>query len=118
MCFVFEANDRKKITMKAVRFHELGGPEVLRYEDIDRPVAAAGEVLVRVAGSAFTPADAGIRGGTLPFPVSLPHVPGYDIAGTVAAVGDGVAGFAVGDTVVGFLPMGGSGSAAEYAAVP
>ena len=118
MCFTFEANERKKIVMKAVRFHELGGPEVLRYEDADQPVAAAGEVLVRVAGSAFSPADAGIRGGTLPFPVSLPHVPGYDISGTVAALGDGVAGFAVGDTVVGFLPMGGSGSAAEYAAVP
>ena len=118
MCFTFEANERKKITMKAVRFHELGGPEVLRYEDADRPVAAAGEVLVRVAGSAFNAADTGIRGGTLPFPVALPHVPGYDISGTVAALGDDVTGFAIGDTVVGFLPMGGSGSAAEYAAVP
>ena len=111
MCFTFEANEREKIIMKAVRFHELGGPEVLRSEEADRPVAAAGEVLVRVAGSAFNAADTGIRGGTLPFPVALPHVPGYDISGTVAALGDGVTGFAVGDTVVGFLPMDGSGSA-------
>jgi NADPH:quinone reductase-like Zn-dependent oxidoreductase len=104
--------------MKAVRFHEFGGPEVLRYEDAERPTANAGQVLVRVAGSAFNPADAGIRGGTLPFPVTLPHVPGYDVSGTVAAVGDGVTGFQVGDAVVGFLPMGENGSAAEYVVAP
>jgi NADPH:quinone reductase-like Zn-dependent oxidoreductase len=104
--------------MKAVRFHEFGGPEVLRYEDTERPVAGAGEVLLRVAGSAFSPADAGIRGGTLPFAVALPHVPGYDVSGTIEAIGDGVSAFRVGDTVVGFLPMAGSGSAAEYALAP
>lgn len=104
--------------MKAVRFHEFGGPEVLRYEDADQPVAGAGQVLIRVAGSAFNPADAGIRGGTLPFPVSLPHVPGYDVSGTVAATGEGVTNFRVGDTVVGFIPMGADGSAAEYVVAP
>ena len=55
--------------MKAVRFHEFGGPEVLRYEDVDVPVAGDAEVLVRVAGSAFNPADAGIRGGTSSKPI-------------------------------------------------
>src|SRR5688500_137006 len=100
--------------MKAVRFHEIGSPEVLRYEDADRPVAAAGQVLVRVAGSAFSPADAGIRGGTLPFPVALPHIPGYDVSGTVEELGDGVSGFAVGDAVVGFISMSDDGSAAEF----
>ena len=104
--------------MKAVRFHELGGPEVLRYEDTERPVAARGEVLIRVAGSAFNPADAGIRGGTLPVPVTLPHVPGYDVSGSVEALGDGVTSFQVGDTVVGFLPMSGNGSAADYVVAP
>ena len=104
--------------MKAVRFHELGGPEVLRYEEAPRPVADKGQVLVRVAGSAFNPADAGIRGGTLPFTVSLPHVPGYDVSGTVAALGDGVTGLRVGDAVVGFLPMTDDGSAAEYVVAP
>ena len=104
--------------MKAVRFHEFGGPEVLRYEEADRPVAGAGEVLIRVAGSAFSPADAGIRGGTLPFPVTLPHVPGYDVSGTIDAVGDGVTDLRVGDTVVGFIPMGADGSAAEYVVAP
>ena len=104
--------------MKAVRFHELGGPEVLRYEEAPRPVADKGQVLVRVAGSAFNPADAGIRGGTLPFPVSLPHVPGYDVSGAVEALGEGVTGLRVGDAVVGFLPMDADGSAAEYVVAP
>ena len=98
--------------MKAVRFHEIGGPEVLRYEDAEQPVAAAGQVLIKVAGSAFNAADTGIRGGTLPFPVALPHVPGYDVSGTVEALGDGVTTFQVGDTVVGFIPMIDNGSAA------
>jgi NADPH:quinone reductase-like Zn-dependent oxidoreductase len=104
--------------MKAVRFHEFGGPDVLHYEDADQPVAGAGQVLIRVAGSAFNPADAGIRGGTLPFPVALPHVPGYDVAGTIDAIGNGVSDFAVGDTVVGFIPMTEDGSAAEYVVAP
>jgi len=100
--------------MKAVRFHEIGGPEVLRYEDAEQPVAGEGQVLIRVAGSAYNPADAGIRGGTLPFPVSLPHIPGYDVSGTIDALGAGVTGFEVGDAVVGFIPMAADGSAAEY----
>jgi NADPH:quinone reductase-like Zn-dependent oxidoreductase len=104
--------------MKAVRFHELGGPEVLRYEEAPRPVAGAGQVLVRVAGSAFNSADAGIRGGTLPFPVALPHVPGYDVSGTIDALGEGVSGLRVGDDVVGFLSMTEDGSAAEYVVAP
>jgi NADPH:quinone reductase-like Zn-dependent oxidoreductase len=104
--------------MKAVRFHEFGGPEVLRYEDAEQPVAGEGQVLIRVAGSAFSPADAGIRGGTLPFPVTLPHVPGYDVSGTVAAVGAAVTNVQVGEAVVGFLPMGADGSAAEYVVAP
>ena len=104
--------------MKAVRFHEVGGPEVLRYEDAEQPVVAEGEVLIRVAGSAFNPADAGIRGGTLPIPVSLPHVPGYDVSGTIEALGTGVTGFQIGDAVVGFIPMAADGSAAEYVAAP
>lgn len=104
--------------MKTVRFHEFGGPDVLRYEDVDRPAPAAGEVRVKVAGSAFNPADNGIRAGILPIPVSLPYTPGYDVAGTVDAVGDGVTGFVAGDAVIGFLPMTGVGSAAEYVIAP
>jgi NADPH:quinone reductase-like Zn-dependent oxidoreductase len=104
--------------MKAVRFHEFGGPEVLQYEDAEQPLAGTGQVRIRMAGSAFNPADNGIRGGTLPIPVALPHVPGYDVAGTIDSVGDGVSDFQVGDTVVGFLPMTEDGSAAEFVVAP
>jgi NADPH:quinone reductase-like Zn-dependent oxidoreductase len=104
--------------MKAVRFHEHGGPETLRIDEVAVPTPGPGEVRLRVAGAAFNPADAGIRAGTLPFPVALPHIPGYDVAGTVDAVGDGVTGVAVGDPVIAFLPMTADGAAAEYTIAP
>ncbi|WP_433802215.1 NADP-dependent oxidoreductase [Actinomycetospora sp. CA-084318] len=106
--------------MKAVRFHEYGGPEVLRYEDVEQPEPGAGQVRVRVAATSFNPVDDGIRGGYLqgPFPVALPHVPGIDVAGTVDALGAGVDGWRVGDEVVGFLPMVDDGASAEYVLAP
>ncbi|MFI6510464.1 NADP-dependent oxidoreductase [Streptosporangium sp. NPDC050855] len=106
--------------MKAVRFHEYGDAGVLRYEDVPLPVPGTGEVRIRVAATSFNPVDAGIRGGGLqgPFPVTLPHTPGIDVAGTVDALGDGVDTVAVGDPVVGFLPMIGDGAAAEYVVAP
>jgi len=104
--------------MKAVRFHATGGPEVLRYEDAELPIPGAGEVRIQVAGSAYNPADGGLRGGFLPIPVTLPHIPGYDVSGTVDALGDGVDGLAVGESVVGFIPMDADGSAAQYVVAP
>ncbi|MBT0773645.1 NADP-dependent oxidoreductase [Kineosporia sp. J2-2] len=104
--------------MKAVRFHQVGGPEVLRYEDAEQPVPGPGQVRVRVAGSAFSPADAGLRGGFLPIPITLPHIPGYDVSGTVDALGDGVDSLSLGENVIGFIPMTADGSAAQYVVVP
>lgn len=106
--------------MKAVRFHEYGDADVLRYEDVEQPTPGAGAVRLRVAASAFNPVDDGIRGGYLRevFPVTLPHIPGVDVAGTVDALGEGVTGVAVGDDVIGFLPMVADGAAAEYAVAP
>jgi NADPH:quinone reductase-like Zn-dependent oxidoreductase len=106
--------------MKAVRFHEFGGPEVLRYEDVDRPRPAAGQMLVRVAATSFNQVDASIRSGFLEqvFPVALPHIPGIDVAGTVAEIGEGVAGWSVGEAVVGFLPMTEDGASAEFVLAP
>ncbi|MGW2095894.1 NADP-dependent oxidoreductase [Promicromonospora sukumoe] len=104
--------------MKAVRFHETGSAEVLRYEDVEVPVPGAGEVRVQVAGSAFNPADGGMRGGFLPIPVTLPHVPGFDVSGTIDALGVGVDSLTVGQDVVGFLPMTADGSAAQYVVAP
>jgi NADPH:quinone reductase-like Zn-dependent oxidoreductase len=106
--------------MKAIRFHEYGDTDVLRYEDAEQPVPAAGEVRVRVAATTFNPVDGGIRGGYLqgPFPVSLPHVPGIDVSGTVDALGEGVTDLQVGDAVVGFLSMTADGASAEYVVTP
>lgn len=104
--------------MRAVRFHETGAPDVLRVEEVERPVPGTGEVLVRVAGAGVNPADNGMRAGALPIPITLPHVPGYDVSGTVEALGAGVDALAVGDAVVGFLPMGGDGAAAEFVVAP
>lgn len=104
--------------MKTVRFHEVGGPEVLRYEEAEQPTPGPGQVRVRVAASAFNAADNGMRAGLLPIPIQLPHVPGYDMSGTVDAIGDGVDDLAVGDPVIGFLPMERDGGAAEFVLAP
>src|SRR4051794_21583114 len=106
--------------MKAVRFHAFGDPDVLRYEDVERPEPGAGEVRIRVAATSFNPVDDGIRGGYLqgPFPVTPPHIPGVDVAGTVDALGDGVSGVQIGDDVIGFLPMVADGASAEYVVAP
>ncbi len=106
--------------MKAVRYHSYGDSGVLVYEDADRPVAGAGQVVVKVAGTAFNPVDVAIRAGFLQqvFPVDFPHVPNFDVAGVIAEVGEGVSGWSAADAVVAFLPMAAPGAAAEYAAVP
>jgi NADPH:quinone reductase-like Zn-dependent oxidoreductase len=106
--------------MKAVRYHEYGATDVLRYEQIERPEPRAGEVLLRVAGAAFNPIDAWIRAGQLIdlFPVSLPHTPGIDVSGTVITLGDGVEHPAVGGAVIGLLPIPSGGAMAEFTIAP
>jgi NADPH:quinone reductase-like Zn-dependent oxidoreductase len=106
--------------MKAVRFHEYGDSDVLRYEDVEQPIPGPGEVRLRVAATSFNPVDDGLRGGYLRdvFPVTLPHTPGIDVAGTVDALGAGVTDVQVGDDVIGFLPMTADGAAAQYVIAP
>ncbi|MEV7852282.1 NADP-dependent oxidoreductase [Streptomyces sp. NPDC088183] len=106
--------------MKAIRFHEFGSSEVLRYEDVDRPVPGPGQVLVRVAATSFNPVDDHIRAGLLAemIPITLPYVPGIDLAGTVAELGADVTGLEVGDRVVAMLPLDSAGGAAEYVLAP
>ena len=104
--------------MKAVQFHSVGGPEVLQYGEIYHPVPGPGQVRLRVAASAFNAADNGMRAGFLPIPIELPHIPGYDVSGTVDAIGEGVTGPAVGDAVIAFLPMERDGGAAESVIAP
>jgi NADPH:quinone reductase-like Zn-dependent oxidoreductase len=106
--------------MKAVRYRSYGDSGVLVYEDADRPVPGAGQVVVKVAGAAFNPVDVAIRAGFMQqvFPLAFPHIPNFDVAGVVAEAGEGVNGWSAGDTVVAFLPMTASGAAAEYVAAP
>ncbi|GHO50341.1 NADP-dependent oxidoreductase [Ktedonospora formicarum] len=104
-------------TMKAIRFPTYGGPEVLQYEDVPRPIAGPGEVLVRIHAAGINPGDKNIRAGiankqfglTIPFP----FIPGNDLSGEIAAVGPEVTAFQVGDLVYG-LTMNGA-TYAEYA---
>lgn len=81
--------------MRAVRFARTGGPEVLGLDEIPIPVPGPGEVLVRVRAAGLNHLDLWLRSGALP--ATLPHTPGSDGAGEVAALGPGVTGLAEGD---------------------
>lgn len=105
--------------MKAMIIEQTGGPEVLKYADMPTPEPAAGEVLVKIAYAGVNPADWKNRQGMLEQyrPYYFPYIVGFDAAGVVAAVGEGVTEFSPGDRVV--TPtnhgQGGQGSYAEYA---
>ncbi|MGP4007394.1 NADP-dependent oxidoreductase [Streptomyces sp. 4N124] len=105
-------------TMRAISQDVLGGPEVLKEVQIERPVPRTNEVLIRVRAAGINPTDWKHRatGGFLGEP---PFVLGWDVSGTVEAVGIGVARFQPGDEVYGMLsyPFG-HGSHAEYVAAP
>ena len=116
-------------TMKAVRLHAFGGPDVLRYEDAPRPTLAAGEVLVRVHAVGLNPPDWYLRDGYRSLPPewqphpAFPLILGSDVSGVVAALDDGVEGFSVGDEVYAMVRfpqnvMEGSKAYAEYVSVP
>jgi acryloyl-coenzyme A reductase len=86
--------------MKAAVFHEHGGPEVLRYEEVSDPVPGPGEVIVKVGAVTVNHGpDTMVRSGRFRVPIPLPHVSGSDPAGHVTAVGDGVDGSWVGRRV-------------------
>lgn len=106
-------------TMKAIRFHKYGGPEVLVYEDAPRPEAAAGELLLRVHAAGVNPVDWKARAGHLEdwLHHQLPLIPGWDVSGVVEALGTDVAGFTPGDEVFGMLDITRNGAYAEYAVV-
>jgi|SRR5581483_146137 NADPH2:quinone reductase len=99
--------------MKAIRVKEFGGPEVLRLEEVAKPQAGAGQVLVRMHAAGVNPVDTYIRSGAYAAKPGLPYTPGADGAGLVESAGDGVKHFKAGDRVY----MGGSltGTYAEYA---
>ena len=104
--------------MRAVRFHEHGGPDVLTVEEIETPEPGPDEVLVEVEAVCVNPVDTYFRNGTYSVP-ALPFVPGADLAGVVAAVGGRVERFERGDRVFGTgLGNGRSGTYAESVVAP
>jgi NADPH:quinone reductase-like Zn-dependent oxidoreductase len=88
--------------MKAIRFHQYGGPEVLRYEDVPDPRPRKDQILVRVKACALNHLDLWVRMGTTRSP--LPHIPGSDVAGEIVEVGEYVTAFKPGQRVL-LAPM-------------
>ncbi len=103
--------------MKAIKMHESGEPEVLKLEEVEAPEPGPGELLVEVALAGVNYADTGMRRGMFHGPGSeeMPTTPGFEVAGTVAALGEGVEGPGEGARVVAVL---GAGGYAEYAVAP
>jgi NADPH:quinone reductase-like Zn-dependent oxidoreductase len=103
--------------MKAIRFHDYGGPEVMKYEDAPTPVPKDDEILIRVHAMGVNPVDWKIREGhvrqriVLPLPVS----PGGDISGVVEKAGAAAVGFRIGDEV--FAMIGLVGAYAEHVCI-
>ncbi len=92
--------------MRVIEVTAFGGPEALRIVERPDPVAAPGQVLVRVRAANVNPTDLSVRDGSVVQrapSVTPPVVPGWDLAGEIAAVGDGVTGLAPGTRVVGMI---------------
>jgi putative PIG3 family NAD(P)H quinone oxidoreductase len=102
-------------TMRAIEITAPGGPEVLQTAERPVPQPAAGEILIRIAYAGVNRPDALQRAGAYRAPPGASDLPGLECAGHVAALGEGVAGWAVGDAVCALLPGGGY---AEYATCP
>jgi NADPH:quinone reductase len=85
--------------MKAIRVNQLGGPEVLKLEEVPDPKPGPGQVVVHIQAAGVNPVEAYIRAGTYPRKPPIPFTPGTDGAGTIESVGEGVTGFKPGDRV-------------------
>jgi NADPH:quinone reductase-like Zn-dependent oxidoreductase len=103
-------------TMKAVRVHAFGGPDVLKVEQTPRPEPGAGEVLIRVRAAGVNPVDWKVREGYNNH--ELPLIPGWDVAGVIESTGTGVNGWKGGDQVYGYFDIARNGAYADYVAVP
>ena len=100
--------------MKAIVINEFGGPDVMQVEEIEKPVPAADEVLVKVSAAGINYADIAVRKDAYLSRTKLPYVLGIEAAGVVEAIGSDVKGFKIGQRVLAF--MTGGGGYAEYAA--
>ncbi|EFL30420.1 oxidoreductase [Streptomyces viridochromogenes DSM 40736] len=106
--------------MQAAFIERLGPPDVIRYSEVPAPLPGPSDVLVDVAATTVNPVDTFVRSGLFRTPMDFPFVISRDLVGTVAATGDGVRGFTVGERVwCNSLGHGGrQGAAAEQAVVP
>lgn len=106
-------------TMKAVRIHAYGGPEVLVYEDVPTPSPGPGEVLLRVRAAGVNPVDWKIRDGLFQPAVTyqFPLIPGWEASGTIEDVGPGVTGVEMGAAVYTNLDPRKDGAYAQFATV-
>jgi len=86
--------------MKAILFHQHGGPEVLEYTDVPTPEPGPGEALVKLEAAALNRMDLWVRNGWPGLSLKYPHIPGADGAGTITALGEGVTQWHLGDRVV------------------
>ncbi len=93
--------------MKAVRIHQFGDAGVLRYEEVADPLPGPGQVCVAVHATSINHGDLARRAGNYPGEVAFPLTLGWEVAGTIDAVGDGVAPGRVGERVVAMVPSGG-----------
>src|SRR3989442_12400314 len=100
--------------MKAIRIHNYGGPEVMKYEDVPVPTAGKGEAVVKIAAVGVNFIDIYFRSG-LSKAAQMPFTPGQEGAGTVSSIGEGVTEVKVGDRVAYAMTIG---SYAEYSVVP
>ena len=89
--------------MKAVVFHEFGGSDVLKVEELPDPEPGPGEVAIDILASALNHLDVDVREGVSRFPVELPFVPGVEVVGRITALGEGVTGWEVGERVMPYL---------------
>lgn len=103
-------------TMKAVRIHTHGGLEALVYEDAPRPTPLTGEVLIRAHAASVNPIDWRIRDGfgKEMFNHQMPLILGWDVAGTIEAIGPEVDEFKLGDSVYGYTSLFRDGAYAEF----
>ena len=92
---------------RAIRFHEYGGPEVMKIEEIARPVPKEGEILVRVHALGVNPVDWKIREGLARarLNLNLPAIPGGDLSGIIEEVGPAAVGVSVGQPVIAMIGL-------------
>lgn len=103
-------------SMKAVVMHSYGGPEVLKYEEVPRPIPKEDEILIRVLAASVNPVDVAIRSGKFAkyFHTELPLIPGMDASGIVEKTGAKISKFKAGDPVCAFFTLVREGGYAQF----